>query len=54
VQLREEFPDAVLPGYHMNKKHWNTIVVNGILKNKQLKEMIADSHQLIRKVKSKK
>lgn len=51
LQLREEFPDAVLPGYHMNKKHWNTIVVNGVLKNQQLKQMIADSHQLVSKKK---
>jgi predicted DNA-binding protein (MmcQ/YjbR family) len=49
LQLREEFPDAVLPGYHMNKKHWNTIMVNGVLKNQQLKQMIADSHQLVSK-----
>jgi predicted DNA-binding protein (MmcQ/YjbR family) len=51
LQLREEFPDAVLPGYHMNKKHWNTIVVNGVLKNQQLKQMIADSHRLVSKKK---
>ena len=55
IELREEFPEAVLPGYHMNKKHWNTIVLNGTLKNKQWKEMIADSHRLVsKKVKSKK
>ena len=51
LQLREEFPDAVLPGYHMNKKHWNTIVVNGVLKNQQLKQMIADSHRFVSKKK---
>ncbi|MCU0321448.1 MAG: MmcQ/YjbR family DNA-binding protein, partial [Chitinophagaceae bacterium] len=44
IELREEFPDAVLPGYHMNKKHWNTIVVNGQLSNQQLKEMVDDSY----------
>ncbi len=54
LQLREEYPDAVFPGYHMNKKHWNTIMVNGVLKNQQLKKMIADSHQLVRKVKIQK
>lgn len=27
IELREEFPDTVLPGYHMNKKHWNTVLV---------------------------
>jgi predicted DNA-binding protein (MmcQ/YjbR family) len=54
LQLREEYPDAVLPGYHMNKQHWNTIKVNGVLRNQQLKKMIVDSHQLVRKVKIQK
>ena len=26
TELREEYPDNVLPGYHMNKKHWNTVI----------------------------
>lgn len=47
VELREEFPQSVLPGYHMNKKHWNTIVVDGILSTRQLKEMIDHSYQLV-------
>ncbi len=51
IQLREEFPDCVLPGYHMNKKHWNTIIVDGTLSKKQLKEMIDHSYQLINKTK---
>ena len=37
LELREEFP-YVLPGYHMNKKNWNTIVVDGSVSAKQLKE----------------
>lgn len=28
IELRERYPDDVRPGYHMNKKHWNTVVVN--------------------------
>lgn len=47
VELREEYPDAVLPGYHMNKKHWNTIIVNGNLSGKQLTRMIDDSYELV-------
>jgi Uncharacterized protein conserved in bacteria len=47
IQLREEFPDVVLPGYHMNKKHWNTIMVNGKLSSKQICEMIDDSYNLV-------
>jgi predicted DNA-binding protein (MmcQ/YjbR family) len=56
LELREEYP-CVLPGYHMNKKHWNTIVVDGSVSTKQLKEWIDDSYALVnnafRKRKSK-
>lgn len=52
LELREEYP-CVLPGYHMNKKHWNTIVVDGTLTNKQLKEMVLDSYNLVVKKKKK-
>jgi predicted DNA-binding protein (MmcQ/YjbR family) len=47
IELREEYPDAVLPGYHMNKKHWNTVIVNGSLSNKQLLAMIDESYKLV-------
>lgn len=53
IELREEY-ECVLPGYHMNKKHWNTIVVDGTLTNKQLKEMVLDSYNLIMKKKKQK
>jgi predicted DNA-binding protein (MmcQ/YjbR family) len=53
IQLGEEFPDSVLPGYHMNKKHWNTVVVDRRLSAKQLKEMIDDSYNLVSPKKSK-
>jgi predicted DNA-binding protein (MmcQ/YjbR family) len=46
LELREEFP-CVLPGYHMNKKHWNTIVVDGSVSTKQLKEWIDHSYELL-------
>ena len=48
VELREEFSDCVLPGFHMNKKHWNTVLVNGTLSNKQLRAMIDESYHLVR------
>ena len=48
MELREEFPENVLPGYHMNKKHWNTIIVDGRLSNKQLQEVIDDSYNLVK------
>ena len=46
VELREEF-SCVIPGYHMNKKHWNTIIVDGSVSSKKLKEWIDHSYQLI-------
>ncbi len=51
LELREEFP-CVLPGYHMNKKHWNTIVVDGSVSAKQLKEWIDHSYVLVSSGKS--
>lgn len=49
LELREEYPDAVLPGYHMNKKHWNTVIINGMLSNKQLLQQIDNSYNLVAK-----
>jgi len=46
VELREGF-SCVLPGYHMNKKHWNTIIVDGTASTKQLKEWIDHSYDLV-------
>ncbi|MBL7747959.1 MAG: MmcQ/YjbR family DNA-binding protein [Chitinophagaceae bacterium] len=46
IELREEF-SCVLPGYHMNKKHWNTIVVDGSVSSRQLKEWIDHSYDLV-------
>lgn len=48
IELREEFPENVLPGYHMNKKHWNTVIVDGRLSNKQLQAFIDDSYNLVK------
>ena len=48
IELREEYPESVLPGYHMNKKHWNTIIADGRLTSKQLKEQIENSYRLVR------
>ena len=46
IELREQY-DTVQPGYHMNKKHWNTVIAGGSLSNALLKEMIDDSYNLI-------
>lgn len=47
MEWRERYPESVLPGHHMNKTHWNTVLVNGSLSVAQLKEMVDDSYRLI-------
>lgn len=39
--------DAVMPGYHQNKEHWNTIILNGSIPDKDVKRMIAESYDLV-------
>ncbi len=46
IELREEY-NSVLPGYHMNKKHWNTVIVDGSAPLKKLKEWIDHSYELV-------
>jgi predicted DNA-binding protein (MmcQ/YjbR family) len=46
VELREQY-DAIQPGYHMNKKHWNTVITDGSIPSALIKEMIDDSYNLI-------
>jgi len=46
AQLREEYP-AVLPGYHMNKKHWNTVLMHEGIPDKAIREWIDDSYGLV-------
>jgi predicted DNA-binding protein (MmcQ/YjbR family) len=45
-QLRESH-EAVLPGYHLNKRHWNTVIVDGSLADEVIKDMIEDSYDLV-------
>lgn len=47
-ELRENY-SCVLPGYHMNKKHWNTVVIDGSVKNALLKSWIEQSYHLVHK-----
>lgn len=46
IELRENH-SCVIPGYHMNKKHWNTIICDGSANNKLIKQWIDDSYQLV-------
>ena len=49
VELREAYPDNILPGFHMNKKHWNTLVLNARLNSSLVQALIKASYELVRK-----
>lgn len=44
--LRERY-ETVLPGYHLNKKHWNTIILSGQLSWDEVQDLIRHSYQLV-------
>ena len=46
IELREQYPD-ILPGYHMNKKHWNTIILTGQLPLDEVHDLIRHSYILV-------
>jgi predicted DNA-binding protein (MmcQ/YjbR family) len=46
IELREQYP-SVLPGYHMNKIHWLTVMIDGTINDDQLKQWIDESYNLI-------
>lgn len=48
VELREQYAE-VQPGYHMNKTHWNTVNMAGSLTNKQLRDLVDHSYELVLK-----
>jgi predicted DNA-binding protein (MmcQ/YjbR family) len=50
IELREEY-DCIKPGYHMNKKHWNTVIIDGSLSLQQLKDLIDHSYNLVAGIK---
>lgn len=47
IELRDRFP-AVLPGVHMNKRYWNTVLIDGTISDSMLKVWIGNSYRLVR------
>lgn len=45
--LREKY-ETVLPGYHLNKKHWNTIICSGQIPDDELQDLIRHSYELVK------
>jgi predicted DNA-binding protein (MmcQ/YjbR family) len=46
IELRERY-ESIKPGYHMNKKHWNTVVLDGKIPTKEVLAMIDHSYNLV-------
>ena len=44
--IRDIF-EAVIPGYHMNKEHWNTVILNGTVPREEIEKMIDTSYSLV-------
>ncbi len=47
LEWREQY-DAVQPGYHMNKKHWNTVKLDGSISSEFIREMILHSYERVK------
>ncbi|MBX9395209.1 MmcQ/YjbR family DNA-binding protein [Streptomyces sp. TRM72054] len=47
VRLRADHPGLIAPGWHMNKRHWNTVTVDGSLPARLVRELIEDSYDLV-------
>jgi predicted DNA-binding protein (MmcQ/YjbR family) len=46
VALRDTYP-AIRPGYHLNKRHWNTITLDGSLPDELVRDLVEDSYDLV-------
>ena len=46
LELRDRY-EQVRPGYHMNKKHWNTVVLDGVIPRDEIRKMIDHSYDLV-------
>ncbi|MFD7686647.1 MmcQ/YjbR family DNA-binding protein [Streptomyces sp. NPDC059781] len=47
IRLRAEHPDLIVPGWHMNKRHWNTVTADGTLPDRLVRELVEDSYDLV-------
>ncbi len=46
LELRDRY-EQVEPGYHMNKKHWNTVELDGVIPEREVRKMIDHSYDLV-------
>ena len=48
AELLRDTYETVLPGYHLNKKHWNTIICSGQVPDDELRDLVRHSYELVR------
>ena len=49
ITQREDYSEYIFPGYHMNKKHWNTLIINRQMPANTVKDLIKTSYNLVGK-----
>jgi predicted DNA-binding protein (MmcQ/YjbR family) len=49
IEQRDQYPDAISPGFHMNKKHWNTLHLNRTVPSKFIQDLVLRSYTLVKK-----
>lgn len=47
LELQRKYPNMIVPGYYMNKKHWSSIYVDQELENKLLQDLLDDSYNVL-------
>ncbi|MEU9589571.1 MmcQ/YjbR family DNA-binding protein [Streptomyces sp. NPDC048219] len=47
IRLRSEHAGLIVPGWHMNKRHWNTVTADGELPDRVVRELVEDSYDLV-------
>jgi predicted DNA-binding protein (MmcQ/YjbR family) len=47
IELREQYPESITPGFHMNKQHWNTVQFEADLDDRLLRELIVHSYETV-------
>ena len=47
VELRDAHPEAIVPGWHMNKRHWNTIYLGGVLPDALVLDLVDHSYERV-------
>lgn len=47
LELRAQFPGSVIPGYHTNKRHWNTVTLDGTVPGPEVEDMVTHAYETV-------